>query len=57
MKYTYEEITDDFGSKIIKRTDETGFVAWIPIDEGNSDYASYLNPEAALSTPIVSSDG
>jgi hypothetical protein len=51
MKYRYEEITDDFGSKIIKRTDETGFVAWIPMDEGNSDYQAYL---ASLDEPAKS---
>jgi hypothetical protein len=56
MKYTYEEITDNFGNKSIKRTDENGQVAWIPMDEGNSDYQRYLNPEAAQSTPIVTED-
>jgi hypothetical protein len=42
MKYIYEEVTDDFGNKSIKRIDEGGLVAWIPIDEGNSDYREYL---------------
>jgi len=42
MKYTYEEIADDFGNKTIKRTDEDGLVAWIPMDAGNSDYQAYL---------------
>jgi hypothetical protein len=42
MKYTYEEVADDFGNKSIKRTDEDGLVAWIPMDGGNSDYQAYL---------------
>ena len=53
---TYEIITTDLGSEIIKRTDESGAVAWIPLDPGNSDYQAYLDrdkPKAALSTPIV----
>jgi len=45
MTYTYEEITHEDGSKILKRTDETGSVVWIPLDESNSDYQRYLNPE------------
>lgn len=56
MKYTYEEITNETPfeiSKVIKRSDG----AFIPFDESNSDYQGYLrwleNPEAALSTPIV----
>jgi hypothetical protein len=51
MKYTYEKVTNDFGVELIKRTDETGLVAWIPLDEANSDYQRYLNPEAEQSTP------
>ena len=42
MKYVYEEITDELGGKMIKRTDENGLVAWIPLDEDNSDYQAYL---------------
>ena len=48
MTYTYEEITTDFQTKIIKRTDESGLVAWIPTDPANSDYAAYL---ASLEAP------
>jgi hypothetical protein len=29
----------------IKRINEDGSVSWIPIDEANSDYQRYLNPE------------
>jgi hypothetical protein len=42
MKYTYEQAVDDFGNKSIKRIEENGSVAWIPMDEGNSDYQAYL---------------
>jgi hypothetical protein len=54
MTYTYEIITDELSQiQTIKRTDETGAVAWIPTDIGNSDYQRYLNPEAEQSTPSV----
>jgi len=56
MTYTYEEIINEDGSKIVKRTDENDLVAWIPIDESNADYQRYLNPEAEQSTPIVTAD-
>lgn len=45
MKYIYEQITNESftgESKIIKRTDEKGLIAWIPLDERNSDYQAYL---------------
>jgi hypothetical protein len=48
MKYTYTKETDQ-NWEYIKRSDG----AIIPIDEGNSDYQRYLNPEAEQSTPIV----
>jgi hypothetical protein len=50
-QYTYEVITTEFGTSIL-RSDG----AWIPMDEGNSDYQRYLNPEAEQSTPIVTPD-
>jgi hypothetical protein len=56
----YTEKTDEFGTKSITRIDENGVEAWIPCDLANSDYQAYLDrdkPKAALSTPIVSSDG
>lgn len=37
----YEVITRD-ESVIIKFTDETGVVLWIPSDPANSDYQAYL---------------
>jgi hypothetical protein len=57
MTYTYEEIIHEDGSKILKRTDETGSVVWIPLDESNSDYQRYLNPEAEQSTPNLTIGG
>lgn len=30
------------GVEVIKRTDEAGQVAWIPMDPANSDYQAYL---------------
>ena len=52
----YEEITNEDGIVTIKQTLESGIERWIPADLANSDYQTYLNPEAALSTPIVSGD-
>jgi hypothetical protein len=46
MKYTYEEIINGLGEKLIKRTDEIGNVSWIPTDEANTDYQAYLEHEA-----------
>ena len=59
MKPIYEEVKSEMGQVFIKRIDDNG-EAWIPADPANSDYQAYLNkdkPEAALSTPIVKSDG
>ena len=39
----YEEITQDNGDTILKRTDADGTIWWIPIDVANSDYQDYLN--------------
>jgi hypothetical protein len=49
MKLTYEVITTPNGVEMIVRSDG----AWIPMDEANSDYQRYLNPEAEQSTPKV----
>lgn len=56
-KPIYEEVIENGVVTTIKKTDTNGVISWIPIDPANSDYQAYLNPEAALSTPIVSSDG
>jgi hypothetical protein len=60
MAITYKEVTGEFNWQYIERTNEDGSISVIPKDEGNADYQAYLdrdNPKAALSTPIVSSDG
>ena len=49
MEYTYEVNEDG----TIMRRDGLGNTACIPNDPANSDYQAYLNPKAALSTPIV----
>jgi len=49
----YEIVTTFQGEKILKRTDDDGQIWWIPMDESNSDYQRYLNPEAEQSTPSV----
>jgi hypothetical protein len=51
MKPIYEEVTNELGATLIKRTDADGKIWWIPVDESNSDYQRYLNPEAEQSTP------
>jgi hypothetical protein len=53
MEYTYEKITNDFGIELIMRTDQMGLISWIPIDEANSDYQEYLNPQVQNLTDIV----
>ena len=53
MIITYEEITSEFGQKFIQRNNEDGTITYIPLDEANSDYQRYLNPEAEQSTPSV----
>ena len=44
--YTYELIEAEEGISTIKRTDENGLIAWIPLDPANSDYQAYLEHEA-----------
>ena len=53
MQPIYEEVTNELGATLIKRTDADGKIWWIPVDESNSDYQRYLNPEAEHFTPIV----
>ena len=52
----YEEVENELGAKFILRFNEDGSQSWIPIDQENSDYQRYLNPEAEQSTPIVPAD-
>ena len=56
MKNTYEKKTDGFGVNYLEMTTPDGVVSFVPMVAGNADYDSYLNPEAAVSTPIVSGD-
>jgi hypothetical protein len=57
MKLTYTEIVSPInGEKIILRNNPDGSVSSIPVDEANSDYQAYLNPEAEQSTPIESAE-
>jgi hypothetical protein len=41
MTYTYEVITFE-NTKVLKRIDDQGAEAFIPMVEGNSDYQLYL---------------
>ena len=43
---TFEPFTSDIGDEFIKRTNDDGSVTFIPVNESNSDYQRYLNPEA-----------
>ena len=52
MAYIYELVSDQFG-EVLVRTSDDGVISYVPIDPANSDYQAYLNPEAALSTPIA----
>jgi hypothetical protein len=47
--YTYNVIGQEANS-VIKRTDAEGNIAFIPIDEGNSDYQAYLKSLNEAST-------
>jgi hypothetical protein len=52
-KSTYKVIAKEGSPSYIERTDPDGKVWSIPMDEANSDYQRYLNPEAEQSTPSV----
>jgi hypothetical protein len=47
MKSIYEEVLEDNGNTVIKRTDADGRIWWIPTDPANSDYQAYLNKDEA----------
>ena len=46
---TYKVITstdyDGTETSILERTNDDGSVSFIPMDEANSDYQAYLNPD------------
>jgi len=46
-KPIYEEVTDELGHTMIKRTDADGQIWWIPLDPSNSDYQAYLKRDEA----------
>ena len=52
---TYTEIEID-GAPYIRRDNEDGSSTFIVVDESNSDYQRYLNPEAEQSTPSVTDE-
>ena len=41
-EYTYEILDMPLGGQMLKRVDKIGEVAWIPLEESNSDYIAYL---------------
>ena len=56
MKNTYElkTIETPVGSiEVLEMTSPDGTISTVPMDEANSDYQRYLNPEAEQSTPKV----
>ena len=50
---TYKEVTNEVGVTFIEKTEDDGKIWLVPMDESNSDYQRYLNPEAEQSTPIL----
>jgi hypothetical protein len=52
----YEIKKDVLNNDVLVRTNDDETESWIPMDEANADYQAYLNPEAALSTPMVIDD-
>jgi hypothetical protein len=47
----YTKVINDGKTVSIQRVNEDGSISFIPIDEANSDYQRYLNPETEQSTP------
>ena len=42
----YNKITDEItGTTTIQRLNEDGSMSYFPMDEANSDYQAYLNPD------------
>jgi hypothetical protein len=53
MEYTEKTSTSPITGeyRFIERINDDGTITIIPIDQANSDYQRYLNPEAEQSTP------
>jgi hypothetical protein len=49
---TYKVIGEGI-NQILEMTETDGTIRFVPMDEANSDYQRYLNPEAEQSTPSV----
>lgn len=47
MTITYTEIETSQGQKVIQRDNGDGTITSIPMDESNSDYKAWLNPDKA----------
>ena len=52
----YEIRKDVLDNDVLVRTNDDKTESWIPMDEANSDYQAYLNPEAEQSTPMVTDE-
>ena len=48
--YTYE--WSDAEQTTLRRTDAEGNVAWVPVDEGNRDYAEFLSSKATAASYV-----
>jgi hypothetical protein len=59
MTITYTKKSNELGWEYIEMLDSSKpeSVAYIPIDEGNSEYQRYLNSEAEQSTPSIPEGG
>ena len=52
----FELRKNDKGNDLLFKIEENGTEWSVPMVEGNSDYAAYLNPEAEQFTPIDTED-
>jgi hypothetical protein len=52
----YEIRKDEEGNDLLFKIEENGKEWSVPMIEGNSDYAAYLNPKAEQSTPMVTDE-
>ena len=48
----YEIVTAEDGVKSLKKTTEDGTVWWLPFDEANTDYQTYLKWVAEGNEPL-----